>query len=107
GDHNFGNVDLDISSGFKIQTFSFRQLDHKLLNKGRHVVVGDHFAFPFFNSEYFFRNPDPHVLFYLYLAGKPDLVLLFGPAEMTYLRGKHLTASVFHHASAFTAGTAP
>ncbi|OQC02497.1 MAG: hypothetical protein BWX77_01165 [Bacteroidetes bacterium ADurb.Bin090] len=80
---NFGNVDLNIATGFEFELFAFGQFHYKLLDKGSHVVIGNHLAFPFLDAQNFFGNLNFKVVLHFDLASQSPLFLLFSPAEKT------------------------
>ena len=78
---------MDIATGFKMQVLPFGQFHRKLFDERGHVVVGNHFAFPLLDSEYFFRNLNFHVVLDLDLAGQAPVFGLFTAIQMPFFGG--------------------
>jgi len=49
-------LDLCVRSGDEVHVFAFWQFDNELFDKRSYVLVGDDFAFPFFDAEHRVRN---------------------------------------------------
>jgi hypothetical protein len=70
------HIDLDIPSRLKVQVLTFGKSHNKLLDKRRHIIIGDHFALPFLNLQHLIGYPDLYIFPYLHLATEPPVVLL-------------------------------
>ena len=98
-----GHVHLDVPSRFKVEGLALRQAHHKLLDEGRDVVVGHHFAFPLLDAKHFLRHLDLHVFLHLDLATEAPVVGNLLPRKVRRFRGENGAPTGVHLAPALHA----
>ena len=57
------NFQLHVPAGTEVNAFAIGDLEHQFFDKCRHVVVGDHLAFPLFYAKELWFYFNLHVLF--------------------------------------------
>ena len=105
-DYGFRHVHLDVATGLKVQRFTFRQTNDKLLDERGDVVVRNHLALPLLDAEHFFGDLDLHVLFDLHLATQAPVVSDFFTGEMRLFCRQNGPATFTYLASALDTGPA-
>ena len=65
--------------------FAFWQFDYELLDKRRHIFVGNDFAFPFFNTEHRIGNGNGKVAFQFALAAQTVVLFNLLAGEVSFL----------------------
>ena len=102
----FGNVDLHVLTGFKINGLVVVKLNHQFFDKSGNIFIGNHGAVVFFDTENVLGNMNAHVLTDFQLAGQPDMVQFFLAGKMAQFGGLDIAAAGVDPASALAAGAA-
>ena len=87
-------VDLDVVACLEFEFFAFGKFDDEFFDEGGDVVVGEDFAFPFFDAEYFGWHFDFEVLAHFDLAGEADVFLYFFAGEVIEFGGQHIASTL-------------
>ncbi len=106
GDLVLGDIDLDIPARLVIEVHSLGELDHKLLDKGRDVLVGKHGSLEFLNLHDLVGDLDLEVVLDFDLAAQSKAFLGFLLADVAGFGGEEAAAAFLDLALAHGAGAA-
>ena len=95
---------LDIAPRPERNALSFRHPQFKLFDKRGFVIVGDNFAFPFFNAENLLRQFNFHVLAHRDLTGQTAALFRLTLGDVRQLSGQNIATTFFHLYAALPTG---
>ena len=99
------HIDLNITSGFEFQIFTFRQFYNEFFQESRNIPVGNYGTFPFFDSHHGFRNTHFDIFFHFHLTSQTPVFVLLFVGEETCFGREDRTCTRIYLAFTHTTGT--